>query len=45
MEDETWRNEYVLNDTGEMYRGNYEQVGLLKICRVETLVCMHTTYE
>ena len=27
MEDPEWRDEYVLNDTGKVYTGNYKQVG------------------
>ena len=26
MEDPEWRDEYVLNDTGKVYTGNYKQV-------------------
>ncbi|KAF6022093.1 F13A1 [Bugula neritina] len=26
MKDETWRKEYVLNDTGKIYTGNYKQI-------------------
>jgi len=32
MKDETWRKEYVLNDTGKIYTGNYKQVRSFKIC-------------
>ena len=27
MEDEAWRDECILNETGKIYTGNWEQIG------------------
>ena len=31
MEDPEWRDEYVLNDTGKVYTGNYKQVNQISV--------------
>lgn len=39
MEKEEWREEYVLNDTGKIYVGNYKQVCFLHVMCIFGRVC------